>query len=66
MEVMGRILREARGLDREKGKGRMVNGDGGRREVDVRVPEKMVREGVRVVREALDKVVEIEREEEEE
>jgi len=66
-EVMGRVLREARGV------GGMVNGDGdggGReggieRRVDVRVPERVVREGVRVVREALERVVVVEREEEE-
>jgi len=33
--------------------------------VDVRVPERGVREGVRVVREALERVVVVEREEEE-
>jgi hypothetical protein len=70
---MGRVLREARGVDGEGRVGGMVNGDGdggGReggieRRVDVRVPERVVREGVRVVRETLERVVVVEREEEE-
>lgn len=58
-EVMGRILREARGVD-DSG---VEDGEGGGKEekkVDVRVPEGVVREGVRVVREALEAVVVVE------
>lgn len=59
-EVFGRVMGEAKAKGRESGGGK-AHGEG---KVDVRVPEVVVNEGTKIVREALEKVVVIERKEE--
>lgn len=59
-EVFGRVMGEAKAKGRESGGGK-GHGEG---KVDVRVPEVVVNEGTKIVREALEKVVVIERKEE--
>ena len=68
-EMLRVLVRAARGLNEEEGdddegdggvqKGRK-DGKGGEERIDVRVPEKAVSEGVKVVKGYLEKVVEVE------
>ena len=70
-EMLRVLVREARGLEEEgeddesedEGDGverGTKNGKGGEGKIDVRVPEKAVSEGARIVKGVLEKVVEIE------
>ena len=62
---MGKIIAEAKGgkkeSEKEGGSGRSINGNGGSgSKTDVRIPELLVKEGVRIVRGALEDVVDFE------
>ncbi len=74
-EMLRVLVREARGLEEEEGddegedeggvegddvKKGIENGEGGEGKIDVRVPEKAVSEGSRIVKGVLAKVVEVE------
>ena len=72
VEMLRVLVREARGLEEDERedekddgegegvKGGMKSGKGGEGKIDVRVPEKAVSEGARIVKGVLEKVVEIE------
>ena len=74
-EILRVLVREARGLEGEEGEGDddgegedegdgvqegRKNGKGGEGKIDVRVPEKAVSEGAKIVKGVLEKVVEVE------